>query len=104
MTDKINRLNQDADIISQKLGDNLSEEINSAFKKLLITPTLSNYKNEDKLNEFRDFNNHIISLLKLKPPQIKESKALLEEKLKSLEKADPPDILDKDMTNFLENY
>ncbi|HEN5549012.1 TPA: hypothetical protein U6303_003112, partial [Legionella pneumophila] len=35
-----------------------------------------------------------------KPPQIKESKALLEEKLKSLEKADPPDILDKDMTNF----
>ncbi|AOW59432.1 hypothetical protein [Legionella pneumophila] len=100
LTDKINRLNQDADIISQKLGDNLSEEINSAFKKLLITPTLSNYKNEDKLNEFRDFNNHIISLLKLKPPQIKESKALLEEKLKSLEKADPPDILDKDMTNF----
>ncbi|AOW51412.1 TPA: hypothetical protein JBB06_12580 [Legionella pneumophila subsp. pneumophila] len=100
LTDKINRLNQDADILSKKQGHNLSEVINTAFTDLLKSPSLNDYEYEDKLNEFRDFNNHIISLLKLKPPQIKESKALLEEKLKSLEKADPPDILDKDMTNF----
>ncbi|HAT9730900.1 TPA: hypothetical protein JBD73_11415 [Legionella pneumophila subsp. pneumophila] len=96
---KITRLNDDAEILSQKLGENLSEEVKSAFDKLLRTLKPEDVNN-DRINEFDGFKNQLISLLESKPPQIKESKELLEEKLKSFEKTDPPDSVNEDMTKF----
>ncbi|ABQ55517.1 TPA: hypothetical protein JBD31_13905 [Legionella pneumophila subsp. pneumophila] len=99
LTAKITRLNGDAEILSQKLGENLSEEVNSAFDKLLLTLRLEDVNN-DRINEFDGFKNQLISLLESKPPQIKESRELLEEKLKSFEKTDPPDVVNESMTSF----
>ncbi|HAT1728614.1 TPA: hypothetical protein I8Z41_002772 [Legionella pneumophila] len=96
---KITRLNDDAEILSQKLGENLSEEVNSAFDKLLLTLRPEDVNN-DRINEFDGFKNQLISLLESKPPQIKESRELLEEKLKSFEKTDPPDVVNESMTSF----
>ncbi|HAU0829927.1 TPA: hypothetical protein ACUNL2_000157 [Legionella pneumophila] len=96
---KITRLNDDAEILSHKLGENLSEEVNSAFEKLLLTLRPEDVNN-DRINEFDGFKNQLISLLESKPPQIKESRELLEEKLKSFEKTDPPDVVNETMTSF----
>ncbi|HAT9590997.1 TPA: hypothetical protein JBD08_11410 [Legionella pneumophila subsp. pneumophila] len=96
---KITRLDGDAEILSQKLGENLSEEVKSEFDKLRQTPALVDVHN-DRLKEFYDFKNQLISLLESKPPQIKESRELLEEKLKSFEKTDPPDVVNESMTSF----
>lgn len=103
MEGKITRLNDDAEILSHKLGENLSEEVNSAFDKLLRTLRPEDVNN-DRINEFDGFKNQLIRLLESKPPQIKESRELLEEKLKSFEKTDPPDEVNEDMTSFLESY
>ncbi|HBD7142715.1 TPA: hypothetical protein KKW64_001587 [Legionella pneumophila] len=99
LTAKITRLNGDAEILSQKLGENLSEEVKSAFDKLLLT-LRSGDVNNDRINEFDGFKNQLIRLLESKPPQIKESRELLEEKLKSFEKTDPPDVVNEEMTSF----
>ncbi|HDO8002937.1 hypothetical protein SDA20_14910 [Legionella pneumophila serogroup 1] len=96
---KITRLNDDAEILSQKLGENLSEVVKSKFDILRQKPALVDVHN-DRLKEFDDFKNQLISLLESKPPQIKESRELLEEKLKSFEKTDPPDVVNEDMTKF----
>ncbi|HAT1881174.1 TPA: hypothetical protein I8Z36_002928 [Legionella pneumophila] len=96
---KITRLNDDAKILSDKLGENLSEEVNSEFDKLLRPLRLKDVNN-DRINEFDGFKNQLISLLESKPPQIKESRELLEEKLKSFEKTDPPDEVNELMTSF----
>ncbi|HCU5990991.1 TPA: hypothetical protein ACK8SK_002197 [Legionella pneumophila] len=96
---KITRLNGDAKILSQKLGENLSEVVKSGFEQLRVL-LVEDSVDEVQLKEFDDFKNQLISLLESKPPQIKESRELLEEKIKSFEKTDPPDSVNEVMTKF----